>query len=482
MDPLFEIPLSRADLKSGNLVSHFSGQIKKAIVQGKLARGLRLPSTRTLSQTLAISRNTAISVYEALKSEGYIESRPGGGTFVRNLPVKPERNSNINAGYKRLNSYWYKQSQQPLFYQPERRYDFRLVMPELRYFPFEDWRRLLAKASRQQALKQSFDADPQGALSLRDAIAQHLSIARALPCVASDVVVTAGAQQAMDLIARILVTPGKTVVAVESPGYPMARFAFEAAGAIVQPVTVDDEGIKVNEIPANADLVYVTPSHQFPLGMAMSAQRRLALLRMAQEQGMSIIEDDYDSEFRIAELPIEAMKVHDKNQDVFYVGTFSKCLLPDLRCGFVLVPQWAKDPLVRAKFQTDWHCAALQQEALADFIQQGYLEKHLRKMRRIYRARYQSLFAACQQLSGSLLDPIAINTGVHMSAHLTAEVDASKVAANLREQDVSLGCWKDFSDGCNQLNGLIFGFGCIEEHAIQPGMQRVIEEIERILK
>ena len=212
-------------------------------------------------------------------------------------------------------------------------------MPELKYFPFDTWRRILAKTSRQQVAKNAFDGNPQGSNLLRQAIAQHLSVARALPCVEDELVVTAGAQQALDLIARILIEPGKTKVAMDSPGYSMARCAFEAAGAEVVPVPVDEQGMQVETIPLDVDLVYVTPSHQFPFGMSMSVARRLSLLEIAENHDMSIIEDDYDSEFRISGVPLESMKLHDNYDNVFYIGTFSKCLLPDLRCGFVQVPK-----------------------------------------------------------------------------------------------------------------------------------------------
>ncbi|WP_329955905.1 PLP-dependent aminotransferase family protein [Cupriavidus necator] len=224
-------------------------------------------------------------------------------------------------------------------------------------------------------------------VQLREAIASHVSFARAVACGADDVVVTSGAQQAFDLIARVLVTPGKTVVAVEDPGYPPLRHAFAAAGARLVPVPVDDEGMQVDQLPAGARVICVTPSHQFPLGATLSLARRRALLAFARRHGAVVVEDDYDGEFRHGGRPLDALQTLDQDQLVWYVGTFSRSLFPGLRLGYAVVPPWARDAVVAAGQYTDWHSALLAQDTLAAFMAEGHLARHIRKMRAAYTGR-----------------------------------------------------------------------------------------------
>ena len=213
-----------------------------------------------------------------------------------------------------------------------------------------------------------------------------MSFTRAVAARPEDVVVTTGAQQAFDLLARILVTPGRTLVALEDPGYPPLRAAFRAAGARLVPVPVDAEGLVVARVPRAAGIVCVTPSHQFPLGTAMSIERRTALLALAQARGLVVIEDDYDSEFRFGGRPLEALQTLDRSASVFYVGTFSKSLSPLLRTGFVVAPPWARDALVAAKRASDGENPPLPQEALALLIAEGHLARHVRRMRRVQKS------------------------------------------------------------------------------------------------
>src|SRR6185436_17297532 len=214
--------------------------------------------------------------------------------------------------------------------------------------------------------------------------ARHVSFARAVACDPDDVTVTAGAQQAFDLLARILVVPKRTVVALENPGYPPLRAAFAAAGARIAAVPVDEQGLIVERLPAQAKIVCVTPSHQFPLGAVMSASRRAALLEFAQRQGAVVIEDDYDGEFRFTDRPLDALQTLDRTESVFYVGTFSKSLLPALRLGYIVAPSWARAALVAAKATMDGYCGPHTQNTVAALVRGGFLSSYVRKMHRVY--------------------------------------------------------------------------------------------------
>lgn len=479
IEPIFELNITRPKTGEGTLIDNISRQFKQAIIAQRLTSNTRLPSTRALSHNVKIARNSAIAIYETLASEGYVETKPGGGTYVTYQPPQIKKSIKIdNQNYTdRLNQYWQNQQhKQVLPAQPCNTFDFRIGYPSLRYFPFNDWRKLLAKCARKQATGLQFDSNPQGHEGLREAIAQHLSVSRAIACDQSEIVVTSGGQQALDLLARILVTPSVTKVAMDIIGYPMAKCAFEAAGGKVVGIELDAQGMKVENIPDDVSVVYVTPSHQFPYGMPLSASRRTELLALAKSRGMSIIEDDYDSEFRLNGKPVDALKTLDAEHSVFYVGTFSKCMLPDVRTGFVLVPDWAKKALIKAKYQTDWFNPTIIQATLAEFISLGYLAKYLRKMRRVYSKRYETLITACETHGQGILEPIPINAGVHMTALVNNKYNALEASALLAQKSVTVKSLAHFSEGgsLTSANGLIFGFGCIDSTQIEEGIKRVI--------
>lgn len=477
MEPIFELNITLPKDKKRKLRQSLYRQLKIAINEGRLTAGIRLPPSRVLAQELQVSRNTVIAVYELLVNEGYLQTTLGAGTYVASFQpasrhkVVTERTAKDKIYETRLTTFWRNtNAHRKIPPQPSARFDFRVGRPDLTLFPFEVWRRVLARTARQQSCNQCQNSNPQGQASLRSAIAMHLSVSRAVACTSEDIIVTSGAQQALNILARILITPSKTQVAIEHPGYPMAKQIFSAAGAKIINVPVDLEGIVVEAIPTTVKIIYLTPSHQFPLGVAMSARRRAALLDFAQAYDVSVIEDDYDSEFRFGEQPLDALQTQDRGNNVFYVGTFSKTMFADLRTGFVVMPLWAKEAMVTAKLLNDWYNPLLPQEALATFINQGHLGRHIRKVRKLYKIRYETLLEALTFYCKDLLRPIPIHAGVHLSALLADHYNAQHIATAAKQAGVSVRTLGDFTHEKPEVNGLVFGFGCIDAKDINQGV------------
>jgi GntR family transcriptional regulator/MocR family aminotransferase len=445
-------------------------QLRSAIVDGRLHAGLRLPSTRELAAALGISRNTVVNAYDLLLSEGYVRAYGRGGTLVADFlsaPLRRERTRTAASLDPRLSSAWRAPTSLiPIDARNNYRFDFSVGIPDSESFPFPVWRRLSARALRAESRTRAGYGEPQGQPALRGAIAGHISFARGIACSAEEIVVTAGAQQAFDLLARILVTPGQTTVGVEEPGYPPLRNALTAAGAKVVGVPVDSEGLRVDRLPRNAKVICVTPSHQFPLGVHLSLARRTVLLDFARTHGAVIIEDDYDGEFRYAGKPLDALKTLDRGEAVFYVGTFSKSLFPALRLGFVIPPRWAKHALVAAKQLSDWHAPIVSQDILSAFIAEGELARHVRKMRKLYSERREILRNALVRFCGSHLRVVGIGAGLHLATHLTDSISASGLIEKAREAGIALDAIQHFGAADGKPDGLVFGYGAIASEQI----------------
>ena len=320
----------------GDLSTKMYDQIRAAIVAGRVQPGQRLPSTRELAGRLAVSRTTVGVAFDRLLAEGFVHGRVGAGTFVSATP-HPYTDERPATSPLRPRPVWDGLYEPLVMSDLDADFDFRPGVPDASRFPYSTWRALVAEQLRPGAVGSAAHIDPAGVGALRTAIARHVGVSRAVRAVADDVFVTSGSQQAVDLIARVLVEPGERV-AVEDPGYPPVRGVFTAHGAQVVGVPVDAEGLVTDALPDDARLVYVTPAHQFPLGVAMSLRRRLALLAWAERTGAAIIEDDYDSEYRYGGRPLEPLHGLDHTGRVLYVGSFSKVLLPTLRLGFVVAP------------------------------------------------------------------------------------------------------------------------------------------------
>jgi GntR family transcriptional regulator/MocR family aminotransferase len=353
-------------------------------------------------------------------------------------------------------------------------FDFRVGIPDARRFPFAPWRARVARQLRPRAVGSGAHIGAAGVPALRAAIARHVGVARAVRATEDDVLVTSGSQQAIDLIARVLLEPGDTV-AVEDPGYPPPRRAFVAQGCRVASVPVDGEGLVVDAIPPGTRLVYVTPSHQFPLGMAMSMPRRQALLAWAERVDAAIVEDDYDSEFRYGGRPLEPLQSLDDTGRVLYVGSFSKVMLPTLRLGFVVAPAPLRSALRRAKFATDWHTAVPMQAAAAEFIDDGLLAQHIRRMRRIYAERHQRIVATLERDFAEHLEPIPAAGGLHLAAPFRegAGCDDVAVVRSAARVGVVLPTLSYFTVTTPKRPGLLFGYGAIPVERIAEGLARL---------
>ena len=488
MDPLFEFELDRGAKGSRDSSRALYGQLKAAILDGRLAAGARLPATRRSEVFFGVSRNTVVAVYERLLNEGYVVSRRGSGTYVAGrIPAAPLRVSSDGKGGapRRLNDFWLRPDvaaamsfwrDRPEQSRPSKTppIDFRPALVDSRLFPFDVFRRVSAKQLRGLERKPARFKSPQGNqghFPLREAIIRHIALTRAVACRPDDVLVTSGAQQAFDLLARALVVPNETVVAVEDPGYPPMRVAFAAAGAQIVPVGVDEEGLMVDRLPANAGIICVCPSHQFPLGVAMSMRRRKALVEFARKNGALIIEDDYDGEFRYDGSPLEALRAAESADVVFYVGTFSKCMLPALRLGFVIAPQWAMPTLVAAKNCLDWHCSTPVQMGVAAFIAEGHLAHHVRKLRGIYAHRRGLLLNFLRRDLAQWLDPIPSFYGMHVAAVARTSLDFDRATEALLRNNVKIHALSRYYLGTATRTGLIFGYGAVDLPEMARGLR-----------
>ena len=373
--------------------------LRKAILSGQLAPGTRLQSSREISKELGVSRNTVVNAFEQLLAEGYLEGQVGSGTYVsRALPeellnVKPMTRSTKSAGSKdpglSERGKVFAAFAQSVPRSPEKVRAFQSGVPALDAFPFETCSKLASKHWRRPANSLLGYGEPQGHAPLRRVIASYLGVARAVRCAPEQVIIVDGAQMAFDLIARVLLDPGDTAW-MEEPGYLGARAALIASGARLVYVPVDEEGLDIaagTRLDANARLIYVTPSHQFPLGMTMSLPRRLALLEWASRAGAWVMEDDFDSEYRYEGRPIASLQGLDTDGRVVYIGTFSKFLFPSLRLGYIVAPPALVDAFISARAMVGRHSPSVEQAILTDFIEEGHFGRHIRRMRTLYAER-----------------------------------------------------------------------------------------------
>ncbi|SFB60432.1 transcriptional regulator, GntR family [Amycolatopsis marina] len=443
-------------------------QIRAAVLDGRLRAGEALPPSRELAQRLAVSRNTVSAAYDRLTAEGFLVTRVGAGTFVRAGATGAEAEGKPDP--LRPLAEWDEVPAPPVLSHARPRYDFRVGIPDVSLFPFGTWRRLSAGELRGSDPDILGYGNPAGHSGLRAAIARHIGVSRDVRVTGEDVVVTNGAQQALDLLTRVLLRPGDRV-ALEDPGYPPPRRLLGALGVHPVAVRLDEEGLVVSEIPDGTRAVYVTPSHQFPLGMSMSLSRRLELIEWARRHDAVIVEDDYDTEFRYTGRPLEPLHSLDESGRVVYIGSFSKVLLPALRLGFVVAPRSLRAALVKAKHLSDWQTNGPVQATLARFIEDGSFAKHVRRARREYRARHDRLAEALVGEFADLGTPVPAQAGLHVSV-LTERPTGNLVRA-ARELDVALFSLGGFGMRREGPRGFVLGYGAVQLADIEPGLRRL---------
>jgi GntR family transcriptional regulator/MocR family aminotransferase len=460
----------------GDRAARIYRELLEAISDGRLRPGERLPSSRELAERLAVSRNTVAVAYDRLTAEGFLVGQVGAGTFVGALgPASATRKA--PRGEVRPRRLWQTMpppEEEPAAVPPA--YDFRVGVPDTGLFPLETWRRLIARELRGSMVRAHSYGEPAGHPALREAIARFVGTSRSVRVAADDVLVTQGAQQAVDIVARVLVEPGDCV-AVEEPGYLPVRNLLRSLGARVVGVPVDGEGIDVSALPSTARLVYTTPSHQFPLGTPMSLERRAALLAWAERHGSVIIEDDYDSEFRFEDRPLAPLQSIDRGGRVVYVGSFSKIMLPVLRLGFLVAPASLQPALRRARQLSDWHGEPSTQAALARFIDEGLLGRHIRKATREYAARHRHLTTTLSAEFSSFLSLVPSAAGLHLSARAASDLDA--VVARAAEAGVALRTLGSYCAEEPKQHGLVLGFGAIRTADLTEGLRRLRSAFNR---
>ena len=454
-------------------------QLSKAILKGQLAPGRRLPSTRVLARILGISRNVVVAAYDDLFADGFILRQPGSGTYVNSeLPSLPRSarpalaetprwlrpNSALTTGF-------------PPTHAPE--VVFRPGASDIAPLPLGIWRSIWKEVASH--LPPAHCGQRGGDLELRIAIADYLGRSRGVACESGDVIITASATQAIDLIARAILIPGDRV-GFEEPGYMLARQMLLARGSSIVPIPVDDDGLQVDTLPTGSSaplLAYVTPSHQFPLGGRLPIARRIALLKWAEAHDSLIIEDDYDHEFRFDASPLPALASLDKHGRVVYLGTFSKILSPALRLGYLIAPSPLRQRLEQAALlPTDYAAWPIQRVLLA-CMKEGHLDRHIRRMRRLY--------AEKRTLLSNLLAPVShlaqihgLEAGLHVYLELHSELESTWIVQEAYKRGVIVAPLSPFYLEKPDRNGLLLGYGGLTLSEISQGATILAEVIASI--
>lgn len=467
--------------------------LRSAILEGRLHRGARLPATRDLAAQYRLSRGTIVSAVEQLKSEGYVQARTGSGTYVSNtLPdelfqVAANAKPNLPPPHhqrtqsRKISAYAQRVQLFPNF-APRPTRAFRPNLPALDLFPTTLWAQVAARRLRKVSTNFLMGCETLGYLPLREAVADYLNISRGVNCTLKQVAIVSGAQEAFDLVARLFLDPGDRVC-MENPGYVGAATVFQSLGAIISHVPLDEEGLKLRESNLRgARLVYVTPGHQFPLGITMSLARRLQLLEFARKSGALILEDDYDSEFRYAGRPVPALQGLDRHGVVLLTGSFSKVLFPSLRLGYLVVPTDLVDRVSATLSITRRHAPLMEQAVLSDFITAGHFGRHLRRMRQIYAERLSVLLDAAQQNLAGLLEISEIEAGLQTVGWLQRGINAESAAATAAERNVEVTPLSIYSQGNVASTGLQLGFAAIEPKEIRRGVQDLAIALEQVIK
>jgi GntR family transcriptional regulator / MocR family aminotransferase len=498
-----EFPLALERAARSPLHRQLREHLRGAILDGRLAAGTRLPSTRTLARLLRVTRTVTCSAYDELVAEGYLEARPGSGTYVgRDLPaVMPARRPVSEVAPRWLAQAPAGASAPPEALVPDvphapflahtahttqddgtapRTVAFRLGMPSVSSLPPRIWREAWRPVTRRLP-PDGYSPPDEGEWPLRCALAPYLGRSRGLACTAEDILITAGATHALDLIARACLAGG-AAAAVEDPGHPAARHVLLTRGGRVIPVPVDEDGLRVEQLPQGAaapPLVYTTPSHQYPLGGRLSGARRLALLAWAEATDSLIVEDDYDSEFRFDSAPLPALASLDGAGRVAYVGTFSKVLTPALRVGYLVAPPPLRRRVAQLQYLTYEYVPWPLQQMLATFIAHGHLERHIRRMRQRYAQHRRALAQALVPVA-HLARLRGLEAGMHACLELHPRLDAALVVRRARGRGVLVTPLDAYYVGVPDRSGLLLGYGSLDIPDIIHGATILREVIEQV--
>jgi GntR family transcriptional regulator/MocR family aminotransferase len=480
----------------GPLHRQLYAALRVAILEGRLRAGSRLGSSRALAKELGVSRNTVLQAFEQLVAEGYAEAREGSGTFVaeslpRSAPRAAAPARRAGAEQIELSGVGRRIAQEipqgaaswSLAREPSLRVDFRYGEPAYADLPLDTWARLLGRRARRLSVRRLAYQPPGGAPELREALAEYLARARGVVCDAEQVLIVQGSQQAIDLCVRLLVDPGDTAV-LEEPHYTGFSFCLAAAGARTVCVPADADGLRVEELSAidPARFACVTPSHQFPSGGVLSLPRRLALLDWAQQRGATLLEDDYDGEFRYEGRPLACLQSLDRDGRVVYVGTASKLLFPALRIGWVVVPPSLADAFRAAKAITDTGTATVEELAFADFVREGHLERHVRRARKRHAERRRALLEAVEHELEGRATLVGASAGVHVLLRFEslAARHVSRLRSACRERGVGVYPAAPFYARPPRHAELLLGYASLTEAEIHAGIRGLREALDSL--
>ena len=476
--------------------------LRQRVLDGRLVSGTRLPATRDLAAALSISRNSVVRAYDQLYAEGFIESRVGDGTYVAQLPMAKKLSTKVSTGLSTglspgLSTKWANLPEdlddevihsaglarvkdhhlpQPPVGPPRA---FRVGVPAFDLFPFEVWAKLNGAFWRKPDLEQLCYGDPAGDGRLRGLIAAYLRSSRGMQCTAEQIVITSGAQQAISLCAQLLVEPGDGV-AVENPGYRAAGHAFALAGGRLHGVPVDGEGMDCQVLGTLNDcrVAYVTPSHQYPLGVVMSLARRLELLAWAERSGGWIVEDDYDGEYRYSGAPLSPLAALDRNGRVLYVGTFGKVAFPALRLGYLVLPPGLVQAFTRRRAVDVRHSEVSTQAVMAEFMAAGHFQRHIRRMRRAALSRRNALLAGWPDGLPGVGPLPSVAAGLHMTVRVESLAREQVLLAQAHAAGVEINGLSSYwlagaSPPADQRAGLVMGFAAVPEADIAQALARL---------
>jgi GntR family transcriptional regulator/MocR family aminotransferase len=471
--------------------------IRHAILSGNLRPTAPLPATRLLSQQLGISRMTVVNAYDQLFAEGYLEAKTGAGTFVAaHLPEeflqtsgveRREHQASSPARKVKFSDYGQKlaQSSESILrhHGASSLLPFEHGVPGAEEFPFDVWAKIAQRWQKKPPSSILSYGDAVGFRPLREAIAAHLASARGLLCKVEQIIITNGTQQALDLIGRIFLSK-TTDVYIEDPGYFGARDIFAATGARLVPVPIDEEGFDLQTArkrSRRARLVYVTPSHQYPLGVTMSLARRLNLLEWARDRDGFIIEDDYNSEYRYGGRPLASLQGLDRDGRVIYLGTFSKTIFPALRLGYLVVPTNLIEVFAAARALTDLHSPTLDQAVLADFITDRHFARHVRRMRGIYEARQRVLVEEARKHLKGKLEVAPAEAGMHLIGWLSQGIDDRDVSRRATEANLKIARLSAYCIEQKLRGGLLLGYTAFNEKLIKQGVKKLARVLNEII-